>query len=68
MVYHARRHGGKSKRGLYGDVVGVLDWSVGEVLDKLRESYLDKTKFYRTIPRPLHNERKLIKNALIKKN
>jgi arylsulfatase A-like enzyme len=34
---------GKSIRGLYGDVVEELDWSVGRVLDTLRELELDKT-------------------------
>ena len=31
---------GKSRRGLYGDVVEELDWSVGQVLDALREAGL----------------------------
>jgi arylsulfatase A len=31
---------GKSPRGLYGDTVEELDWSVGEVLDTLREENL----------------------------
>lgn len=30
------RFKGKSARGLYGDVVEELDWSTGEILDKLR--------------------------------
>ncbi len=33
---------GTSRRGLYGDVVEELDWSVGQVLDTLRELELDK--------------------------
>ena len=33
---------GKSRRGLYGDVVEELDASVGQVLDTLREQSLDK--------------------------
>jgi arylsulfatase A len=33
---------GKSRRGLYGDVVEELDWSVGQVLDTLRELEIDK--------------------------
>lgn len=33
---------GKSVRGLYGDVIEEIDWSVGQVLDALRELKLDK--------------------------
>lgn len=33
---------GKSARGIYGDVVEELDWSVGEVLKALREEKIDK--------------------------
>jgi arylsulfatase A-like enzyme len=33
---------GKSPRGLYGDVIEELDWSVGEVLKALRDEKLDK--------------------------
>lgn len=33
---------GKSPRGLYGDVVEELDWSVGEVLKTLRETGADR--------------------------
>jgi len=33
---------GKSPRGLYGDVVEELDWSVGEVLKTLREAGADR--------------------------
>jgi arylsulfatase A len=33
---------GKSPRGIYGDVVEEIDWSVGEVLKALREEKLDK--------------------------
>ena len=32
---------GKSKRGLYGDVIEEIDWSVGQVLDTLRELKLE---------------------------
>lgn len=34
-----------SKRGLYGDVVEEIDWSVGEVLKALRENGLDENTF-----------------------
>ena len=32
---------GKSKRGLYGDVIMEIDWSVGEILRTLKEEGLD---------------------------
>lgn len=33
---------GKSDRGLYGDVIMEIDWSVGEILSKLKEEGLDE--------------------------
>lgn len=33
---------GKSERGLYGDVLMELDWSVGEILKELKKQGLDK--------------------------
>ncbi|NZA27737.1 sulfatase [Luteimonas sp. SJ-92] len=33
---------GASGRGLYADVIGELDWSVGEILDALRRNDLDR--------------------------
>ena len=36
------RFEGRSNRGLYGDVVEELDWSVGEVLKALKENGLDE--------------------------
>lgn len=43
-IYASPDFQGTSKRGLYGDVVQELDWSVGEVLRKLEEKgILDKT-------------------------
>jgi len=33
---------GKSERGLYGDVVQELDWSVGQVLDALKKERLEE--------------------------
>ncbi|GAB3275078.1 sulfatase [Larkinella harenae] len=41
-LYASERFLGKSKRGLYGDVVEELDWSVGQILKKLKELKLDK--------------------------
>ncbi|MDR1201478.1 MAG: sulfatase [Tannerellaceae bacterium] len=33
---------GKSKQGLYGDVIMEIDWSVGQILSKLEKEGLDK--------------------------
>jgi arylsulfatase A len=33
---------GKSKRGAFGDAVEELDWSVGQVIEELRQNDLDK--------------------------
>ena len=44
-LYTNARFGGTSKRGLYGDVVQEIDWSVGEVLKALREQGLDENTF-----------------------
>ncbi|MDQ2657188.1 MAG: sulfatase-like hydrolase/transferase, partial [Bacteroidota bacterium] len=33
---------GKSERGLYGDVIEEIDWSVGQILKTLKEKKLDK--------------------------
>ncbi len=33
---------GKSKRGLYGDVIMEIDWSVGQVLEALKRNGLDE--------------------------
>ena len=37
-LYASERFAGKSRRGLYGDAVETIDWSVGEILRALRES------------------------------
>ncbi len=36
------RFKGKSKRGLYGDVIEEIDWSVGQIMSKLKELKLDE--------------------------
>ena len=36
---------GKSQRGLYGDVVEEIDWSVGRILETLREEKLAENTF-----------------------
>ncbi|MEX0978073.1 MAG: sulfatase-like hydrolase/transferase, partial [Pirellulales bacterium] len=41
-LFASEKFKGKSRRGLYGDVVEELDGSVGQVLDTLRELEIDK--------------------------
>lgn len=40
-LYVSPEFEGKSKRGLYGDVMAELDWSVGEVLKTLQDLKID---------------------------
>lgn len=44
-LYTNNRFEGTSKRGLYGDVVEEIDWSVGEILNALKENGLDDNTF-----------------------
>jgi arylsulfatase A-like enzyme len=41
-LFASRSFQGKSRRGLYGDVIEEIDASVGQILDVLRETGLDK--------------------------
>lgn len=41
-LYVSDRFKGKSEKGLYGDVIMELDWSVGEILKTLKEQGLDE--------------------------
>lgn len=41
-LYVSDQFKGKSKRGLYGDVTMEIDWSCGEIVNKLKELNLDK--------------------------
>lgn len=41
-IYASEKFIGKSGRGLYGDVVQELDWSVGAIVKKLRENGLEE--------------------------
>lgn len=41
-LFASKEFNDKSLRGLYGDVVEELDWSVGQILDTLRGSKLDE--------------------------
>ena len=36
---------GKTARGLYGDVIKEIDWSVGQILDALKRNGLDENTF-----------------------
>jgi arylsulfatase A len=44
-LHVSEKFDGTSKRGLYGDVVQEIDWSVGEILKTLREKGLDENTF-----------------------
>lgn len=41
-IYASKKFEGKSGAGLFGDVVMEIDWSVGEVLDCLKQNGLDE--------------------------
>ena len=40
-IYASQAFKGRSKRGLYGDVVEELDWSAGQIIDALRQEGLE---------------------------
>ncbi|MDX1405875.1 MAG: sulfatase [Woeseiaceae bacterium] len=40
-LYVSDRFSGRSKAGLYGDVVETIDWSMGRILETLEEQHLD---------------------------
>jgi arylsulfatase A len=40
-IYASPQFVGTSRRGLYGDVIQEIDWSVGQILEKLREEDLE---------------------------
>jgi arylsulfatase len=44
-LYASNNFNGKSKRGTYGDVVEELDWSVGRIVQTLKDLKLDKNTF-----------------------
>jgi arylsulfatase A-like enzyme len=41
-LYVSEKFKGKSKAGLFGDVMMEVDWSVGQILETLRKNKLDK--------------------------
>jgi arylsulfatase A-like enzyme len=44
-LYVSEKFDGSSKRGLYGDVVQEIDWSVGEIIKTLQKLGVDKNTF-----------------------
>ncbi|WP_247235545.1 sulfatase [Telluribacter sp. SYSU D00476] len=44
-LFVSKEFKGKSERGLYGDVIEEIDWSVGEILNTLRKEGLDKNTY-----------------------
>jgi arylsulfatase A-like enzyme len=40
-LFVSEKYAGKSKQGLYGDVIQEIDWSVGQILAALRKHKLD---------------------------
>lgn len=40
-IYASDKFKGKSKRGLYGDVVQEIDWSVGEIMKAVKENGIE---------------------------
>jgi arylsulfatase A-like enzyme len=41
-LFVSEKYRGKTARGLYGDVIAEIDWSVGEILSALRRNGLEK--------------------------
>jgi len=41
-LFVSDKYGGKSKNGLYGDVIAEIDWSVGQILATLKRLNLDE--------------------------
>ncbi len=44
-LYVSEEFKGKSKQGLYGDVIEEIDWSTGEILKSLKQLGIDKNTF-----------------------
>jgi arylsulfatase A len=40
-LYVSDKFAGKTKRGVFGDVIAEIDWSVGQILDALKRNGLD---------------------------
>ncbi|NNE91064.1 MAG: sulfatase [Verrucomicrobiales bacterium] len=44
-LYVSDRFAGKTERGIYGDVIAEIDWSVGEILNAIKTNGLDENTF-----------------------
>jgi arylsulfatase A len=44
-LFASKEFEGKSERGIYGDVIEEIDWSVGEILKTLKSLHLDKNTY-----------------------
>ncbi len=44
-LFASEKFSGKSRRGIYGDAVEELDWSVGQILETLKKEKLDENTF-----------------------
>lgn len=40
-LFVSDKHDGQTKRGLFGDVITEIDWSVGQIMDALRRTKVD---------------------------
>ncbi len=41
-LFRSKEFAGQSRRGLYGDVIEEIDWSVGQILQELKQQGLDQ--------------------------
>ncbi|MBK8000452.1 MAG: sulfatase [Verrucomicrobia bacterium] len=41
-LFVSDKFAGKTKRGLFGDVIAEIDWSVGQILDTLKKNHLEE--------------------------
>ncbi len=41
-LFVSDKFAGKTKRGLFGDVISEIDWSVGQILDTLKKHHLEE--------------------------
>lgn len=41
-LFVSEKHEGATERGLFGDVIAEIDWSVGEILDAVRRAGIDE--------------------------